>query len=281
MNTSIDKSGLSIEKAKLQHALEYARVNSTRRGMPLTVSDDSAGALALIIKALNAGIAYDAAIQHCADMPDAMSSYCTAQGVNLDTLYAAWIDASWIAVEVALNAKFAHHLPHQPGWLRYNFPLDVLEIHGCAYSHQLFQDLAGKGNPAMPEGELIKFVSRLNGVIALERLGALTGAAGDVLSERNRQVVAEDYATEHDDSHPCGEIAAFAAVYAMPPAAREWPATETGFGETFGEALCPVGWAPKFGDRRRELVKAGALILAEIERLDRVATRLPVGQQES
>ena len=55
----------------------------------------------------------------------------------------------------------------------------------------------------------------------------------------------------------------------MPPAAREWPASDTGYGETFGTALCPEDWTPKFGDRRRELVKAGALILAEIERLDR------------
>lgn len=98
-----------------------------------------------------------------------------------------------------------------------------------------------------------------------------TAAARDVLAERRRQVDAEDWTPEHDDGHPSGEIAAFAAVYAMPPAARDWPATDTGYGDTFGAALCPVDWHPKFGDRRRELVKAGALILAEIERLDRAA----------
>jgi hypothetical protein len=98
-----------------------------------------------------------------------------------------------------------------------------------------------------------------------------TVAARDVLSERQRQVSIEDWTPEHDDAHPCGEIAAFAALYAMPSAARDWPATETGYGDTFGAALCPEDWQPKFGDRRRELVKAGALVLAEIERMDRAA----------
>jgi len=98
-----------------------------------------------------------------------------------------------------------------------------------------------------------------------------TAAARDVLAERQRQVSIEDWTPEHDDAHACGEIAAFAALYAMPSAARDWPATETGYGDTFGAALCPEDWQPKFGDRRRELVKAGALVLAEIERLDRAA----------
>lgn len=101
--------------------------------------------------------------------------------------------------------------------------------------------------------------------------GVATAAARDVLAERLRQVSVEDWTPEHDDAHPSGEIAAFAALYAMPPAARSWPAADTGYGDTFGAALCPDDWQPKFGDRRRELVKAGALLLAEIERLDRAS----------
>jgi hypothetical protein len=93
-----------------------------------------------------------------------------------------------------------------------------------------------------------------------------------VLAERWHQIAEEGYHPEHDDAHPNGEIAAYAAFYAMPPAAREWPATETGYGDTWGEAIVPADWSvPKEGDRRSELVKAGALILAEIERLDRAA----------
>jgi hypothetical protein len=39
-------------------------------------------------------IAYDSAIQACANSPDAMSSHCTAEGDTLDDLYAAWISAA-------------------------------------------------------------------------------------------------------------------------------------------------------------------------------------------
>lgn len=95
-------------------------------------------------------------------------------------------------------------------------------------------------------------------------------AAQDVLAERCRQVKREGYTPEHDDEHACGEIAAYAAFYAMPPACREWPAEDTGYGATLAAAIVPHGWPiPEDGDRRRELVKAGALVLAEIERIDR------------
>jgi len=103
-----------------------------------------------------------------------------------------------------------------------------------------------------------------------------SAAARDVLAERWRQIAEEGHHLEHDDAYPNGEIAAYAAFYAMPPAARDWPATETGYGETWGEAIVPANWSvPKVGDRRSELVKAGALILAEIERLDRGALPAP------
>ncbi|RUK03248.1 hypothetical protein [Pseudomonas aeruginosa] len=93
----------------------------------------------------------------------------------------------------------------------------------------------------------------------------------DVQAERRRQIEAEGWTPEHDDEHACDEIAAFACFYAMPPAARDWDASSTGYGDTLGEAIVPEGWEPKTGDRRRDLVKACALGLAEIERLDRVA----------
>lgn len=93
----------------------------------------------------------------------------------------------------------------------------------------------------------------------------------DVQAERRRQVEAEGWTPEHDDGHACDEIAAFACYYAMPPAVREWDASSTGYGDTLGEAVLPEGWEPKTGDRRRDLIKACALALAEIERLDRAA----------
>lgn len=96
-----------------------------------------------------------------------------------------------------------------------------------------------------------------------------TIAARDVLIERQRQIIAEGWTPAHDDGHVNEEIAALACFYAMPPGAREWSAKDTGYGDTLGQAIVPDGWCPKENDRRTELVKAGALILAELERLDR------------
>lgn len=56
-----------------------------------------------MLKACQAAIAYDRAIARCGDDPETMASFCTAQGDDLDTLYAAWIDASREALEKALG----------------------------------------------------------------------------------------------------------------------------------------------------------------------------------
>lgn len=99
-----------------------------------------------------------------------------------------------------------------------------------------------------------------------------------VLTERIRQIQEYGYDSDHDDDHACEEIAALATYYAMPPAARSWPAESTGYGATLGEAILPGGWSAKnwdgeYAGRIRELEKAGALILAEIERLLRAEKR--------
>ncbi len=107
----------------------------------------------------------------------------------------------------------------------------------------------------------------------------LDAAARDVLAERRRQQEVEGWTPEHDDEHLSGEISALAAFYAMPPAARDWDASSTGYGETLGEAMLPPDWLAKPGERREELKKAGALILAEIERLDRAALCRPAAEE--
>ena len=80
----------------------------------------------------------------------------------------------------------------------------------------------------------------------------------DVQAERQRQISAEGWTPEHDDAHTKRELAAAATCYASvyPLAASYWP-------------WDLEWWKPT--DHRRNLVKAGALILAEIERLDRAA----------
>lgn len=93
----------------------------------------------------------------------------------------------------------------------------------------------------------------------------------DVQAERRRQITAEGWTPEHDDEHDSGEIACAAACYALPPA---HPARIEGALGRYGRDpnIWPWTrdwWKPAPNDRRRELIKAGALVLAEIERLDR------------
>lgn len=147
-----------------------------------------------------------------------------------------------------------------------------------------------RGDTGEPEQWIKTSVRRLGHMAkrAIENLtvaptepAALTEAVQDVLAERRAQVQSKGYDASHDDEHVNDEIAAYAALYAMPEGARDWDASMQGYAETLGEALLPNDWTmPDFGDDRRvQLVKAGALILAEIERLDRAAARTPTGEQ--
>lgn len=104
-------------------------------------------------------------------------------------------------------------------------------------------------------------------------MNTLTKAAQDVLAERQRQIEAEGWTTEHDDEHDCGEISAAASAYALAAADELHP--ESQGDANFANTPPPMWlWSERWwkpGDPRRMLVKAGALILAEIERLDRAA----------
>lgn len=92
---------------------------------------------------------------------------------------------------------------------------------------------------------------------------ALTNAARDVLAERQRQISTEGWTPAHDDAHADEQLARAAVCYALPQGDYEIPEPPEFW------PWDAAWWKP--GDRRRELVKAGALILAEIERLDRAA----------
>jgi hypothetical protein len=55
--------------------------------------------------AARAAIAYDAAIESCANDPSKMASFCSAQGDDLDTLYVDWIEKSRAAIAKATGAQ--------------------------------------------------------------------------------------------------------------------------------------------------------------------------------
>lgn len=105
----------------------------------------------------------------------------------------------------------------------------------------------------------------------------------DIAAERQRQISNEGWTFEHDDIHTGGELALAAALYATPiplyqvtpylggckwsdPFPWQEPSTTH---RHEGVVMERVGY--KRHGRRRQLVIAAALIVAEIERIDRAA----------
>jgi hypothetical protein len=105
---------------------------------------------------------------------------------------------------------------------------------------------------------------------------------GLIAAERQRQMAVEGYSPEHDDTHDAAEMVGVAINYAalarfiaaykrtdgeryfygLPPKLEDWPIG------------CDVAgwWKPDYADPIRDLVKAGALIAAEIDRLRRASS---------
>lgn len=107
----------------------------------------------------------------------------------------------------------------------------------------------------------------------------MSKALEDIAAERIRQIEKEGWTAAHDDDHSTGEMALAAATYAY---AATLSRTEVDFhkrrlGQGFARGLLStIGqlwpWDSEWfkpGNKRRMLVKAGALIVAEIDRLDR------------
>ncbi|EOD8929181.1 hypothetical protein N1E27_23140 [Pseudomonas aeruginosa] len=88
----------------------------------------------------------------------------------------------------------------------------------------------------------------------------------DVQAERRRQITAEGWTPEHDDEHSHGQMARAAGCYALAGSS----APNDGTAALLVSLAWPWDqqwWKPT--SARRDLVKACALALAEIERLDR------------
>lgn len=87
--------------------------------------------------------------------------------------------------------------------------------------------------------------------------------------ERKRQVTSEGWASSHDDTHCHGELVKAAMAYCQ---VASVPRDDTSVLANRPPSYWPweVGaWKPK--NRRRDLIRAAALIVAEIERIDRAA----------
>jgi|SRR5882724_6190733 len=91
-----------------------------------------------------------------------------------------------------------------------------------------------------------------------------------VIAERFRQVEVEGWTAEHDDAHRSGELALAGAAYARTayihlldgPGLLTWSERRPDFWPWSADWWKPTGF-------RRDLVKAGALIIADGEQFDR------------
>lgn len=91
--------------------------------------------------------------------------------------------------------------------------------------------------------------------------------------ERERQVESEGWTSEHDDEHDRRELAKAAASYALHAGTGGPGAWRTANGGPMAPQYWPweaESWKPG-DDPVRDLAKAGALIAAEIDRLQRAA----------
>ncbi|WJS86736.1 hypothetical protein [Paracoccus sp. TOH] len=123
------------------------------------------------------------------------------------------------------------------------------------------------------EAECDRRHAALQGAPAPGIVEDLSQAARDVLAERQRQVSAEGWTPKLDDQHDQREMAKAAVCYVLWGAGNANGAAEhhPGMPRVPGWPWEESWWKPT--TPRRDLVKAGALILAEIERLDRVDAR--------
>lgn len=183
-----------------------------------------------------------------------------------DATQASGLPPQWI-YEFALNLLAAHNAETQEpvAWMR-DAGEDSISTMTCCCTDAVKQ-LWLKVNPEQVERYTIP-------LYAHPQPQPMTDAARDVLAERYRQVTAEGWTPAHDDEHTGCSLAVAAACYALFAAADNSDSADAWIQEWRKTARClwpyDKEWQ-KTTTPRRDLVKAGALILAEIERLDRHA----------
>ncbi|HGI9239880.1 hypothetical protein [Pseudomonas aeruginosa] len=186
-------------------------------------------------KAVRAALS-GAQAQHSAGYAEArMCANCRHIGINDAADYAACHDCNWTGPEPDEDKC--------PGCAGENCMAAACPECGGRY------DLVAEANITAPAGQVPQ-------------------AWLDVQAERRRQITAEGWTPEHDDAHSHGQMARAAACYAL--AGSSAPSDGT------AALLVSLAWPWdeqwwKPSTARRDMVKACALGLAEIERLDRAA----------
>ncbi|HDY3016125.1 TPA: hypothetical protein RPD89_000260 [Salmonella enterica] len=136
---------------------------------------------------------------------------------------------------------------------------DVLNIIGLLENNEWAEHCAGTVLGSLLESEITRLVGMTQPAPSESASQPLTGALRDVIAERQRQISVKGWTPEHDDTYIGCELAAAAISYIEPVEAENyWPA------DWHDDSFRP-------SDYRRNLVKATALLLAELERLDRIS----------
>ena len=164
-----------------------------------------------------------------------------------------------------------------------NFIHDALEGWPRALKEieRLDMQLRIKLDEEYPEGSFGYIVQQL---LEVQRKLTCSGypaiqVSKEILSERLRQIEEEKFSAQLDNQYTEDELARAAAVYALPETIRHYlikyqigASDPKNITDNLRNTLWPWSeryWKPSPDNRRRELIKAAALIIAEIERLDR------------
>lgn len=92
----------------------------------------------------------------------------------------------------------------------------------------------------------------------------------DVIKERNKQIVDKNFTSQHDDAMVNHQLTDAAICYAADYFMRNKKICDD---NNFVDSIWPwekYNFKPSVYSRREDLVKAAALIIAEIDRLDRL-----------
>ncbi|CAM5403269.1 hypothetical protein AFEL58S_02070 [Afipia felis] len=116
---------------------------------------------------------------------------------------------------------------------------------------------------------------------ALQIRAPLPASVLAIAAERRRQVEVEGWTPEHDDEHKSGELALAGACYALAVASRNL--REAGVTTAANHIDVAIGWLWPWDkdwwkpqDNRRDLVRSGALGVAELDKMDRARKRKAV-----
>ncbi|WP_430228062.1 hypothetical protein [Paraburkholderia tropica] len=120
-----------------------------------------------------------------------------------------------------------------------------------------------------------RYAAPLRALLATAPTERMSDAARDVLAEHARQISVEGFTPEHDDKYTNGELPRAAACYAH--AAGSWMEIRRSMPAEWPWAR--DWWKP--GTPRRMLEKAAAMIISEMERIDRAAREAEIERSGS